>query len=122
MADTSVARGLGTLRMAVGVTMLAAPRLVGRNDDPSFQLLLRTIGVRDLVLGAGTVLAPDADLTRWATTALASDLTDVVVGAASIRTVGRQGGLVAALAPVPFVAAGLVGIRRARDRHAARGQ
>ena len=44
----------------------ALPRLLGpRAHAPSFQLLLRTIGVRDAVLGARTVLAPDADLTRW---------------------------------------------------------
>ena len=55
MADSGLARGLGALRMAVGVAMLAAPRLIGRSEDPSFQLLLRTIGVRDLVLDAGAV-------------------------------------------------------------------
>ncbi len=111
---TGVVRGLGVLRVAVGVAMVAAPRLIGRSDDPAFQLLMRTIGVRDVVIGAGTVLAPDAGVVRWAGTALASDLTDVVVGAASLRRVGWRGGLVATLAPVPFVATGVAGIRRAR--------
>ena len=116
MASTATARTLGGLRVAVGAAMLAAPRLIGRSDDPSLPLLLRTIGVRDVVIGAGTLLAPRTDLPRWAMTALASDACDVVVGAASVRRIGWRGGMVATLAPVPFVAAGVVGIRRARGR------
>lgn len=115
-AATGGIRGLGALRVAVGAAMLAAPRLIGRSDDPSFHLLLRTVGVRDVVIGAGTVLAPRAQTVRWASAALASDLSDMVVGATAVRTVGWRGGLVATLAPVPFVAVGMAGIRRARRR------
>ncbi|WP_207006470.1 hypothetical protein [Nocardioides aromaticivorans] len=112
-ASTGAVRALGAARLAVGIALLAAPRLVGRDDDPSFQLLMRTIGVRDLVVGAGTVLAPGASAVHWGRSALASDSLDMVVGAASVPTVGAGGGAVATLAPVPFVAVGWWALRRA---------
>ncbi|KRB79653.1 hypothetical protein ASE01_23290 [Nocardioides sp. Root190] len=112
--STRGVRALGAVRFAVGVALLAAPRIIGRSDDPSFQLLMRTIGVRDSVLGAGAVLAPERSASHWGGAGLASDSLDVLVGAASIRSVGRGGGLVATLLPVPFAAAGAWTLRRAR--------
>ena len=98
-------RAVGALRAAVGVALLAAPKAISRNDDADFTLLMRTIGVRDLVLGTGALVGgaqPGGRL--WAKAALASDSLDVVVGSLSIPKVGVGGGLVAALLPVPFVA------------------
>lgn len=113
--DVRGVKALGLARLGVGVALIAAPRFIGRNDDQSFQLLLRTIGVRDAVIGAGTVVSgPPSATALWGGVALASDTLDVLVGAASISRVGVSGGLVAALAPVPFVAAGVWALRRAR--------
>ncbi|WP_183092837.1 hypothetical protein [Nocardioides stalactiti] len=111
MAGSRV-RAVGALRAAVGVALLAAPKAISRNDDADFTLLMRTIGVRDLVLGTGALLGgagPGGPL--WGRAALASDSLDVVVGTLSIPKVGLGGGLVAALLPVPFAAADVWSLR-----------
>ena len=53
---------MGWLRAAVGVALIAAPgvpiRLAGREQPTgASRLLMRTIGIRNLVLGLGTVAA-----------------------------------------------------------------
>ncbi|WP_244931020.1 hypothetical protein [Nocardioides sp. W7] len=80
-------RAFELVRQAVGPSLIAAPRLRTRTDDPSFALLVRTVGVRDVVLGVG-----------------------------SVRAVGVRRGLAAALVPVPFVAAGVWALRELGDR------
>jgi len=103
---------MGWLRAAVGVALLAAPepvfRLSGREEPtPASILLLRTIGIRDLVLGLGGVRAcrgghrPDAR--RWLSAALASDGLDVLVGFASSGSVGQREAGGAAVAALTFV-------------------
>jgi hypothetical protein len=108
----STIRTMGVVRALVGVALLAAPKAIGREDDPRFALLMRTIGVRDLVLGLGVVTAPGEARAHWGRAVLASDAIDVAVGALSIPKVGAAGGLVASLTPVPFVAADLWALRR----------
>lgn len=104
-------KALGALRLAVGLALIAAPRAISRNEDPSFALLIRTIGIRDAVLGAGAVLAPAGAASSWGRAGLASDSLDVLAGAAALPRVGVGGGLVAALVPVPFAAAGAWALR-----------
>lgn len=54
-------RALGAGRAAFGVGMLAAPRLTGRGwigddaDRPGAQVVIRALGVRDLILGLLTL-------------------------------------------------------------------
>ena len=93
--------------------MIAAPAPVirlGSGATPSGDsvLMTQTIGVRDRVLGSGTVWScrsrTAADARRWVALGLCSDVLDFVVGATSARSVGRRGALIAALAPVPFIA------------------
>jgi hypothetical protein len=75
---------------------------------------MRTIGVRDLVLGAGTVAAARAGeggVRRWIATGLLSDALDVLTGAVSGSLVGRRGALTAAVLPMPFVLADLLALR-----------
>lgn len=112
----SVAGGLAFLRLAVGVTLTIAPRSVLKMqdaDDPSGALVLmtRTVGIRDFVVGVGSVAAlrsdNDGDLRRWITVGLLSDLLDVAAAASGARLVGTRGALVAALVPVPVIAADL---------------
>jgi hypothetical protein len=108
---SSQIRAMGVVRAAVGVALLAAPRAIGRSDDPSFALLMRTIGVRDLVLGVGAATASGPAAPHWGRAVLASDSIDVIVGTAAIPKVGVGGGLVAALLPVPFVLADVWALR-----------
>jgi hypothetical protein len=65
---------------------------------------MRTIGIRDLVVGLGTVAAArsgdDGDLRRWTSAGLASDSLDVgatLVAARSIGPVEAAGAATAAL-------------------------
>lgn len=94
---TSGYEKMGWLRAAVGVALVVAPRLpmrVSGRELPtgSTALLMRTIGIRDLVLGLGTVSAArtpgTTDVRRWTTAALASDSLDTVVSLASARSIG----------------------------------
>jgi peptide-methionine (R)-S-oxide reductase len=59
----TTARALATGRIAFGVSALLLPRLLGRLflgrvvDAPGGSAAVRTVGVRDLALGAGLLLA-----------------------------------------------------------------
>jgi hypothetical protein len=95
---------MGWLRTAVGAVLVAAPGpflRLSRREQPTGAslLLLRTIGIRDLVLGLGTVAAARSeevnDLRRWTAATLASDSLDVVASLASMRSIGRMNSVVA---------------------------
>ena len=118
-------RSLGMLvaavRLGAGVGLGGAPSRFLRWEsvplDSSMPLLLRTVGVRDLAVGAGTLAAltsgSDADLRRWVAAGLLSDSLDVVAGLAASRTTGRRG-LSSALIAAPMV---MIGIAALRDRN-----
>ena len=119
------ARLIGYLRAAVGLGLIMAPRAVARlqaDQSPTGTtvLLIRTIGIRDLVLGAGTVVAAqaagDEGVRRWITIGLLSDALDVVAGAISGSVVGRKAALTAAGLPVPFVLADLWALGHLRSQ------
>jgi hypothetical protein len=78
---------------------------------------MRTIGIRDLVLGLGAVAAArsdaDADAGRWNSAALASDSLDTVVSLASVRSIGTRDGLAAAALALTFVCGDLQARRTA---------
>ena len=112
---------MGWLRTAVGVGLMAAPgvpmRLSGREEPTSAGLLLmRTIGIRDLVLGLGSVAAARSgggpDSRRWPVAVLASDSLDVAVSAASWRSIGKRDACAAALLALTFVAGDVQALRR----------
>jgi hypothetical protein len=102
---------MGWLRTAVGVAMIAAPGPTLRISDPegatgTARLLLRTIGIRDLALGLGTVDAARGaheDLRRWITLTMASDVLDVLASVAAVRAVGRRDATLAASLALAFV-------------------
>ena len=115
---------MGWLRAAVGVALIAAPgvpmRLSGREEPTAAGLLLmRTIGIRDLVLGLGSVAAATSnntgDVRRWGTAVLASDSIDAAVSLASLRSIGKRDSCAAAVLALAFVCGDL----RARSRAAA---
>jgi hypothetical protein len=103
---------MGWLRTAVGVGLLVAPepvfRLSGREEPtPASLLLMRTIGIRDLVLGLGVVRAcrgsEGSDARRWLSAVFASDSIDVLLAVASRGSVGDREGAGAAIAAATFV-------------------
>jgi hypothetical protein len=114
------ARSMGWLRTGVGIVLVVAPgatmRITG-TDDPSgpMLLLMRTIGIRDLVLGAGTVLADRSgaagDSTRWVSATLASDALDTVASLVARRSIGNRDAVGAAALAFAFVCGDLAALR-----------
>lgn len=111
---------MGWLRAAVGVTLIAAPGpflRLSRREQPTgaSMLLLRTIGIRDLVLGLGTVAATrsgDAGGVRgWVSTTLASDSLDVVASLASTTAIGAINAVAAATLALLAVAGDVQALR-----------
>ena len=90
MDDRALARQLAFGRIAAGVALLVVPGLVGARwlgrrtaSRPGVHVLLRALGVRDLVLGLGlkTALDRDAPTRGWLEGGLAADGVD---GAATL--------------------------------------
>ena len=116
---------MGWLRAGVGAFLVVAPaaflRLSGREAPSGVSiLLLRTIGIRDLVLGAGTLSAsrrgsPD-EARRWSAAGLASDSLDVLVGVAAGRSIGRRESAGAAGAALVFAVGDVVALNRGRSQ------
>lgn len=112
---------MGWLRTAVGIALVAAPgapmRLSGQQEPTGADLLLmRTIGIRDLVLGLGAVTAARSsnvrDVRRWTATALASDSLDSAASLASLRSIGKRDSVIAAILALTFVCGDLQALRR----------
>src|ERR1700744_1354812 len=115
-ASTSILAMVAAGRVAVGATMILAPSRIFSPGSGTETLLMRTIGIRDVVLGSGACAAwgrgEEGELKRWATGGLARDAAYFVPGLRSKPLVGSKGALIATLSPVPFVAAGILGITR----------
>jgi hypothetical protein len=112
---------MGWLRAAVGIALIAVPgapmRLSGQQEPTGADLLLmRTIGIRDLVLGLGAVAAARSDgvsdIRRWTVAALASDSLDTAVSLASFRSIGKRDSWCAAVLALTFVGGDLLALRR----------
>ncbi len=116
---------MGWLRTSVGIALIVAPgapmRLAGTESPTGAALLLmRTIGIRDLVLGLGTVSAArsndQSDAPRWLKATLASDALDTVVSLAALRSIGRRDSLSAAALALGFVGGDLLALRSASEQ------
>ncbi len=96
--------------------MLLAPGRIFKPESGTETLLMQTIGIRDVVLGSGACAAwvrgGGGEFRGWATAGLISDSADLLLGLRSKPLVGTKNSLIAALAPVPFVGAGLLGLAR----------
>jgi hypothetical protein len=107
-------------RVGVGAAMVVAPGRFFSPESGTETLLMQTIGIRDVVLGSGGCAAwlrgGDGGFRRWATAGLISDSADLLLGLRSKPLVGTKSALIATLAPVPFIGAGLVGFHRILER------
>jgi hypothetical protein len=83
---------LGWGRVAMGAAMTATPGLVARawlsSDEPTVRLLLRGLGVRDLALGVGLLVARDRSTWLWA--GVASDAVDAWASALAAASLPRR--------------------------------
>ncbi|MGH9097218.1 MAG: hypothetical protein ACRDWB_07310 [Acidimicrobiales bacterium] len=113
---------MGWLRTGVGASLIVAPkvpmRFSGREEPTGASvLLMRTIGIRDLVLGLGTVTAARSidggdGVRRWTSMAMASDSIDTVVSLASFRSIGKRDSIAAAVLAFVFACGDLVALRK----------
>ena len=115
-----VVRVVAFLRAAFGLALTVKTaemlRVMVRNEEHTGSLFMfaRTVGIRDLVLGAGTLAASFGDVEdtrRWTTFSLISDVIDTGAGAMSARYVGPGGAAAATAASIPFVAGGAWSLR-----------
>jgi CRISPR/Cas system CMR subunit Cmr4 (Cas7 group RAMP superfamily) len=104
---TALATAVALVRIGAGVALGGIPRPFLRLEQPippgsSMTLLMRTVGIRDLAIGLGTLRTVRAgrtdDLERWIGAGLVSDALDVAAGLAAARTMGTRGVLSAAVA------------------------
>jgi hypothetical protein len=107
---------IGWLRVLVGLVLGAAPRVLlqastGEQPSGSMLLLARTVGIRDVVIGGGTLSAARSgssrDMRRWVAVGLTSDILDAVVGGASARLIGKRGAVISTGVTLPVIAAGI---------------
>jgi hypothetical protein len=104
-------------RVGVGIGLLARPRLLTRAwigadaDRVGAQVLTRALGVRDLVIGAGTLAASGADRRPWLVAALVADATDLTVTLAAGRALPVRGRVLVSLAAGGGVAMGAIALR-----------
>ncbi|WP_244970768.1 hypothetical protein [Gordonia jinghuaiqii] len=89
----------------------AANAWLGPDSGPGTELLFRSIGIRDVALGAGLWQAAPDDRT-WSRAGVAADVGDIVGSSLALRSVGTSKlgpGLALAVA---FAAAGMMTERR----------
>lgn len=114
--STSILALVAVARVGVGAAMIVAPSRIFSPGSGTETLLMRTIGIRDLVIGSGACAAwargGEGEFRRWATLGLFSDGADFVTGLRSKSLVGSKSALIATLSPVPFVVAGILGLTR----------
>jgi len=120
LASNSILALVAAARVAVGAAMVLAPGRFFSPNSGTETLLMRTIGIRDVVLGSGGCAAwargADGETKRWAALGLISDSADLVTGLRSKPLVGSRSAAIATLAPVPFVAAAALGFTRSARR------
>jgi hypothetical protein len=97
MRPSTLAIGFGAGRALVGVALLAVPAPIARSwvgaDDTPATVLARSLGARDLVIGAGLVLAAarDGDATRWLAGGVLADSVDGIFTLAAGDDIPRNG-------------------------------
>jgi hypothetical protein len=91
VSESSALNALAGLRMAIGVSAWAAPRLTGRlfgldaEANPQAPYLSRLFGARDLALAWGALGAEGSARRQWLLAGLACDAADTLAGVAGGR-------------------------------------
>ena len=109
MGDDEQVQLYGSLRAVIGVGMLLFPTLVLRTwlgkdaaRTAPARALGRLLGIRELVVGAGTIVASSkgSDRKPWVVAGVACDAVDALVSVGAMRGIPARGRVMA------FVAAG----------------
>lgn len=97
--DKQLANALGWLSIGVGVANLLAPRVVAKAAGlPAAPLVMRAMGVRELVCGLGLLNQPGSATWRWSR--VAGDAADLLMLGVATRAPGSARGRLAATAVV----------------------
>jgi hypothetical protein len=117
----TAAGAVSWIRIGVGLLLAVAPGTFVRRfvqDEASGSLILftRTVGVRDLALGLGSLAAVRSestdDVRRWVRAGSISDSLDLVAGLASSRLIGRRGVAIATATVLPVIAIDALALRQ----------
>ncbi len=117
----TAAGAVSWIRIGVGLLLALAPGTFVRGfvqDEASGSLILftRTVGVRDLALGLGSLAAARSestdDLRRWVRAGSISDSLDLVAGLASSPLIGRRGVAIATATVLPVIALDALALRQ----------
>ena len=121
MPVTPLATALGAGRALLGAALLATPAPILRSwvggDDAPATLLARSVGARDIALGAGAVLAAagDRDLAPWLAAGVLADLGAAAATLAAGDAIPRNGRLGTVALAGASAALGLALVTRSRD-------
>jgi Domain of unknown function (DUF4267) len=86
MDTAQTIRSLSGIRMAIGTSAWATPRLAGKafgldsDSNPQSPYLARLFGIRDLALGVGTLTTTGESQRRWLALGLLCDAADAAAG------------------------------------------
>src|SRR3954462_8692409 len=86
MDNDQTIKSLATLRMAIGASAWAPPRLAGKafgldaEGNPQSPYLARLFGVRDIALGVGTLATTGEARRQWLTLGVMCDAADAAAG------------------------------------------
>ena len=116
----------GAIRLSSGVSFLVAPRAASTlwgsdpEDNPTANLLLRSMGYRDALIGALLLRAGlrGDDAAGWFLASGGADLADLVGGIANHDRLPRRSQTIGNLGAVVGVAVGIGGARWSRRRAA----
>jgi len=121
MDNDQTIRSLAGIRVAVGTSAWATPRLAGKafgldaDGNPQSPYLARLFGVRDIALGIGTLTTTGESQRRWLALGMLCDAADAAAGVLA----GRAGYLpkvpTVLVTGVALVAAGLGAAALAND-------
>lgn len=116
MDERAVAQGVAAGRVVLGLVLLLFPRLLvrrtGSGEEPErpYVWWLRAFGIRDAVLGAGTLVAlgedDDEAASRWVQAGAAADALDAASVVVFGRDLDRRSRLVTLAVAVPAAGAG----------------
>jgi len=98
MNETTTIRLLAAGRVAVGTALTLVPGTAGslwfgdHARDPGVKIAVRALGVRDAVLGLGTLwaLANDEPTRAWYAAGAASDVVDAIATMTATRRIGLR--------------------------------
>ena len=121
MSAPNTVTSLAGLRLAVGISSWATPRLAGKVfgldavANPQSPYLARLFGARDVALGYGLLTTTGESRRQWLAIGAACDLADAVAGVAATRGgyLPKLSGVAVTVTALAATALGLAALREA---------